>query len=60
VGSVLFCLILINIDSDIARGTSEPGDFGMIVGDPVVARVKRDMPGVEVRGYPVQVRSILF
>jgi pimeloyl-ACP methyl ester carboxylesterase len=27
----------------------------MIVGDPLVARVKRDLPGVEVRGYPVQV-----
>jgi hypothetical protein len=38
-----------------ARGTSEPGNLGMVVGDPVVARVKRDMPGVEVRGYPVQV-----
>ena len=25
-----------------------------MVGDPVVARVKRDMPGVNVRGYPVQ------
>jgi hypothetical protein len=40
---------------DVARGTTEPGDIGMIVGDPLVARVKRDMPGVEVRGYPVQV-----
>ena len=39
----------------IARGTSEPGELGMIVGDPLVARVKRDMPGVNVRGYPVQV-----
>ncbi|KAF2435004.1 alpha/beta-hydrolase [Tothia fuscella] len=38
----------------VARGTSEPGDLGMIVGDPLVARVKRDMPGVDVRGYPVQ------
>jgi len=37
-----------------ARGTSEPGEFGMIIGDPLVARVKRDMPGVNVRGYPVQ------
>jgi len=37
-----------------ARGTSEPGEFGIIVGDPLVARVKRDMPGVTVRGYPVQ------
>jgi len=38
----------------VARGTSEPGDFGVIVGDPLVARVKRDLPGVNVRGYPVQ------
>ncbi|KAF2420193.1 alpha/beta-hydrolase [Tothia fuscella] len=38
----------------VARGTTEPGDLGMIVGDPLVARVKRDMPGVAVRGYPVQ------
>jgi hypothetical protein len=41
----------------VARGTSESGDLGMIVGDPLVARVKRDMPGVNVRGYPVQVRK---
>jgi len=38
----------------VARGTSEPGDLGMIIGDPLVARVKRDMPGENVRGYPVQ------
>jgi len=38
----------------VARGTSEPGDFGSMVGDPLVARIKRDMPGVNVRGYPVQ------
>jgi hypothetical protein len=38
----------------VARGTSEPGDFGMIIGDPLVARVKRDLPGVAVQGYPVQ------
>lgn len=37
-----------------ARGTTEPGDFGMVVGDPLIARLKRDMPGVNVRGYPVQ------
>jgi alpha-beta hydrolase superfamily lysophospholipase len=39
------------------RGTSEVGEFGMIVGDPLVARVKRDMPGENVRGYPVQYSS---
>jgi len=38
----------------VARGTSEPGQLGQVVGDPVVARVKRDLPGVDVRGYPVQ------
>jgi len=38
----------------VARGTSESGDLGMIVGDPLVARIKRDMPGENVRGYPVQ------
>jgi cutinase len=27
----------------------------MVVGDPLVARVKRDLPKVNVRGYPVQV-----
>jgi len=38
----------------VARGTTEPGDLGVVVGDPLVARLKRDMPGVNVRGYPVQ------
>lgn len=46
-------------DMQSARGTSESGDLGMVVGDPLVARVKRDMPGVNVRGYPVQVRKHL-
>jgi hypothetical protein len=40
-----------------ARGTSELGELGMIVGDPLVARVKRDLKGVNVRGYPVQVSA---
>lgn len=26
----------------------------MVVGDPLIARLKRDMPGTNVRGYPVQ------
>lgn len=39
----------------LARGTSEPGNLGVVVADPLVARVKRDLPGVKVRGYPVQV-----
>jgi hypothetical protein len=40
----------------VARGTTEPGPLGMVVGDPLVARLVRDMKGVKVRGYPVQVR----
>jgi len=38
----------------VARGTSEPGPFGTIVGDPLVARVQRDMGKDKVRGYAVQ------
>jgi len=37
-----------------ARGTSEPGPLGVVCGDPVLARLKRDLPGVDVLGYPVQ------
>lgn len=37
-----------------ARGTSELGDFGMVVGDPLLALVKEAIP--EARGYAVQVR----
>jgi hypothetical protein len=37
----------------VARGTSEPGAFGSMVGDPLVARVVKLLP--EARGYPVQV-----
>jgi hypothetical protein len=38
-----------------ARGTSERGPFGSIVGDPLVAGVKKSLP--EVRGYAVQVKA---
>jgi hypothetical protein len=38
-----------------ARGTSEPGPFGFIVGDPLVAGVKKLLP--EARGYAVQVKA---
>jgi hypothetical protein len=38
----------------VARGTGEPGPFGLIVGDGLVNRVKRLVPGA--RGYAVQVR----
>lgn len=36
-----------------ARGTSEPGSFGLIVGDGIVNKVKYAIPGA--RGYAVQV-----
>jgi len=38
----------------IARGTSEPGQFGAVVGDPVLARVQQVMGKDKVRGYSVQ------
>lgn len=38
----------------VARGTGEPGQFGTIIGDPLIARVIRVMAGKDVRGYPVQ------
>jgi len=43
----------------VARGTSEPGDLGVIVGDPVVARCKRDVGAATCRGYPVQYDATL-
>jgi len=36
----------------VARGTSEPGAFGSMVGDPLIARLTLLLPGV--RGYAVQ------
>jgi hypothetical protein len=36
-----------------ARGTSEPGPFGVIVGDPLVKNVAAALP--DTRGYAVQV-----
>jgi hypothetical protein len=36
----------------LGRGTGEPGPFGKIVGDPLMAQVKRLLP--EARGYAVQ------
>jgi hypothetical protein len=38
-----------------ARGTSENGPIGQIVGDPLVARVIRNMKDDSAQGYPVQV-----
>jgi len=37
----------------VARGTSEPGEFGTVVGNPLIARVIKIM-GKDARGYPVQ------
>jgi len=42
-----------------ARGTSEPGPFGTIVGDPVVARCQRDLGKDVCRGYAVQYPATL-
>jgi hypothetical protein len=39
----------------LARGTTEPGTFGLIVGDPLVRRVKAELPGCQA--YAVQVRN---
>ena len=44
----------------VARGTTEPGPLGMVVGDPLVARLVRDMKSAKARGYPVQVRYDSF
>jgi hypothetical protein len=41
----------------VGRGTSEPGPYGVIVGDPLVAAVQKLLPGA--RGYSVQVRKNL-
>jgi cutinase len=38
----------------IARGTFEPGPFGVIVGDPLMQTIQKDMRGEDVRGYAVQ------
>jgi hypothetical protein len=40
-------------DEFIARGTSEPGPFGVIVGDPLIRNVVAAIPSA--RGYAVQV-----
>jgi cutinase len=39
-----------------ARGTFEPGAFGVIVGDPLMQAIRKDMRGENVRGYAVQVK----
>jgi hypothetical protein len=42
----------------LARGTTEPGSFGIIVGDPLVKRVKAELPGCQA--YGVQVRNLFI
>jgi hypothetical protein len=43
-----------------ARGTGEPGNLGMVVGDPIHARIERDVGAfINVQGYPVQVRLMI-
>jgi len=37
-----------------ARGTFEPGPFGVVVGDPLMNTIAKDMRGQDVRGYAVQ------
>jgi hypothetical protein len=52
----IFAVILVLpafADDFVARGTSEPGPFGVIVGDPLVKNVAAIMQGT--RGYAVQV-----
>jgi hypothetical protein len=39
------------------RGTGEPGPFGAVVGDPLIAAVTKQLPGS--RGYAVQVGIFL-
>lgn len=41
-----------------ARGTSELGDYGMIVGDPLLALVAAAVP--DSRGYAVQVITLIY
>src|ERR1700677_1889407 len=53
--STLPSYILTSQSQILARGTGELGEFGFIVGDPLLKRVKQSLP--EVRGYAVQVLS---
>lgn len=45
--------LVLLIDSVVARGTGEPGTFGVIAGDQLVAAVTKALP--DARGYAVQV-----
>jgi cutinase len=42
-----------SIDVVVARGTTEPGTLGWIVGDPVYSALKRAISGKTWNGYPV-------
>jgi hypothetical protein len=56
VGFLTMSLLNELLPSWAARGTFEPGPFGVIVGDPLVQAIKSEMKGEDVRGYAVQVR----
>jgi hypothetical protein len=43
-------------NTTVARGTSEPGPYGVIVGDPLLSQIKSLVP--DARGYAVNVCSI--
>jgi cutinase len=42
-----------SVDVVVARGTSEPGTLGTIVGDPVYAALQTALAGVTTSSYPV-------
>jgi len=50
----------VDLEIIAARGTSEPGNLGVVVGDPLTARVQRDLVGKTVHGYPVQYNADMF
>ncbi|MFJ9742372.1 cutinase family protein [Streptomyces sp. NPDC101166] len=41
------------VDVVAARGTFEPGNLGLIVGDPVYSALQRKLPGVSLSSYKV-------
>ena len=42
-----------DVELVVARGTSEPGTLGVVVGDNVLAETRRALPGTNVTGYAV-------
>jgi cutinase len=43
-----------DVELVVARGTSEPGTLGVVVGDNVLAETRRALPGRNVTGYAVE------